>query len=268
MITYIEGPEDVIACSVSGGFTSSEMSALVSKVEQALKTNAKTHMFVEIDGIADVDWQVIAELFPRSLAILGQLDRFGRIAVVSNDKWIRLWTRAESALLPNISYELFRARERERALDWVQGRADLPHAPALTILQTDSPSVIAFEFDGSVTAADMDQAVAELGPRLESGSGPLRVLASVGEFDFPIFSALFKQRYFHLKMETLKRLERYAVVGGPDWLRRAVKSLAPLLAFEMRYFERGDEAAAWQWIGASPATSRATASAAPAVEVA
>lgn len=62
MITCIEGPEDVIACSVSGGLTSSEMSALVSKVEQALKTNAKTHMFVEIDRIADLDFAAAGRL--------------------------------------------------------------------------------------------------------------------------------------------------------------------------------------------------------------
>lgn len=268
MISYIDGAEDVIACSVRGGFTSAEMGALVSKVEQALETNPKTHMFLEIDGIGDVDWQAVAEQLPRSLGILRQLDRFGRIAVVSDDRWIRLWTRTESALLPNISYELFKARERDRALDWVRGRAELPHAPALTIIPTENPSILAYEIDGSVTAADMDKAIAEFGPRLESGSGPIRGLVRVGELDFPSFSALLKERYVDLKMDTLGRLERYAVIGGPKWLRTAIQAMAPLLAFEVRYFDPSDEAAAWQWIGVSPETSRETNVAAPAAATA
>ena len=268
MITYIDSADDVIACSVRGGFTPTEMETLVSKVERALETNAKTHMFIEIDGIADVNWQVIAEQAPRSLPILRRLGRFGRIAVVSDDPWIRLWTRAESALLPNISYELFRARERDRALDWVQGHAELPHAPALTIIPTENASVLAYAIDGSVTAADMDRAVAEFGPRLKSGSGPIRGLARVGQLEFPSFSALLRERYFDLKTDTLGRLDRYAVVGGPAWLRKAIKAMAPLLAFEVRHFEPSEEAAAWQWIGESPATSPVTTNPARAVEVA
>ena len=268
MITYIDSPQDVIACSVHGGFTSAEMDALVSKVEKALQTQPKTHIFVEIGGIADVDWKVLAGQFPRSLAILPHLSRFGRIAVVSDDSWIRLWTRAESAILPNISYELFRTRERDRALDWVQGRAELPHAPALKIIPTTSLSVFAYEIDGSVTAADMDKAVAEFGPRLESGSGPLRGLARIGELDFPSVSALIRDNYLDLKKDTLARLDRYAIVGGPDWLQKAVKVMAPLLGFEIRHFELSEEPAAWEWIGLAPATLEPKTSAAAAVIIA
>ena len=267
MITYIDSARDVIACSVSGGFTSDEMETLVSKVEQALETNAKTHMFVEIDGVADLDWSVVVQLMPREFAILREPGRFGRIAVVSDDPWIRLWTRAESALLPGISYELFRTRERDRAFTWVQGFIDEPHAAALTVIPTEDPSVLAYAIDGSVTAADMDKALAEFGPRLESGSSPLRGLARVGELDFPNFSALVKERYLDLKAETHRRLERYAVVGGPEWLRKAVKWMAPLLSFEIRHFDASQEPEAWQWIGASP-TSRVTSAAAHAEAVA
>lgn len=261
MITYLDTAGDVIACSVRGGFTSAEMDVLVSKVEQALETNAKTHMFVEIDGIGDVDWQAIAQQLPRSVGILGKLRRFGRIAVVSDDPWIRLWTRAESALLPHITYELFRAKERDRAFTWVQGLIEEPHAAALTIIPTDDPSVLAYAIDGSVTAADMDKAVAEFGPRVESGSVPLRGFARIGDLDIPSFSALLRQRYFDLKTDTLGRLERYAVVGGPEWLRTAIKATAPLLTFEIRHFEPSQEAEAWQWIGA-PSGKQGTSAAA------
>ena len=267
VITYIDSAGDIIACSVRGGFTSAEIDALVSKVERALETNARTHMFVEIDGIADFDWSVLAKQLPRGLAMLRYLDRFGRIAVVSDDAWIRLWTRAESALLPGISYELFKCRERDRAFTWVQGLVESPHAAALTIIPTDNPSVLAYAIDGSVTAADMDKAVAEFGPKVAASSRSIRVLAKVGALDFPNVTALIRDRYFDLKKDTLGRLERYAVVGGPEWLRRAVQGMAPVLSFEIRYFEPSEEAEAWQWIGASP-QSQVTSAAAPAKAVA
>ena len=268
MISYIDSQTDVIACTIRDGFSSAEMSALVARVEQALRTNAKTHMFVEINDIGDVDWTVMAEQLPRSIPILRQLRRFGRLAVVSNDPWIRLWTRAESALLPNISYELFRKRERDRALDWVNGRVKEPHAPSLTIIPTENPSIIAYDIDGNVTAADMDTAIAHVGPRLGNDTGPVRVLARVGELDVPSFSALLRERYLSLKKDTLRRLERYAVVGGPEWLRKSVQAMAPLFDFEIRHFTRADEAEAWQWIGAPRSSERVSAKAAPEVAVA
>ena len=267
MITYIDSASDVIACSVRGGFTSAELDTLVSKIEQALETNAQTHLFLEVDGLDDVDWYAVEEHSPRGIRLIGRLRRFGRIAVVSDDRWVRLWTRAESALLPYVSYELFRAKERDRALDWVRGSVEPPHAPAFTVIPTENPLVFAYEIDGSVTAADMDKAVAEFGPRMAAGTGPIRVLTKVGALDFPSVTALFRDRYMDLKRDTLERLERYAVVGGPEWLRKAVKAMAPVLSFEIRYFEPSQEADAWQWIGESPG-ARATSAANPAEAVA
>ena len=50
----------------------------------------------------------------------------------------------------------------------------------------------------------------------------------------------------------LRELERYAVVGGPRWLRGWLEFFRPLLRMELRYFEPEAEASAWEWLGAKP----------------
>jgi hypothetical protein len=258
MIKFIDSADDVIACTVAHGFTSIELADLIDRLEHSLDLHSKTHMFLEIPGLDGVDWRAVVEQTPRGLKLIRRLERLGRIAVVSNDPWVRLWTRAESAMLPHVSYELFRDAERQRALEWVLGHVDRPHEPALTFLPTKDPSLIAFEIDGEVTAADMDTAVERLQPMLESTSGPIRVLARVGDLSFPSVSALVKERYIDLKADTLARVDRYAVVGGPEWLRAVIKSLAPLLHFEIRHFTPSQEAAAWEWIDAAAGTEAPT----------
>jgi hypothetical protein len=57
------------------------------------------------------------------LPLFGKLGRFGRVAVVADQAWIRAGTRPESALLPNISYRVYLPHERDEALAWVTGKS-------------------------------------------------------------------------------------------------------------------------------------------------
>jgi hypothetical protein len=53
-------------------------------------------------------------------------------------------------------------------------------------------------------------------------------------------------------MRGLKQIERYALVGGPDWMDRIVQWSTPLLPIKTRYFDREEEQLAWNWLEASP----------------
>jgi hypothetical protein len=57
----------------------------------------------------------------RAMPLLGKLDRFGRVAVVADQAWIRFGTRLESAILPNVSYRTYLPEERDEAFAWVEG---------------------------------------------------------------------------------------------------------------------------------------------------
>jgi hypothetical protein len=57
------------------------------------------------------------------MLLFGKLSSFGRVAVVADQAWVRVGTRLESALLPNIRYRTYMPEERDEALAWVVGAA-------------------------------------------------------------------------------------------------------------------------------------------------
>jgi hypothetical protein len=59
--------------------------------------------------------------------------------------------------------------------------------------------------------------------------------------------------YLPMKRGMLDRLERYALVGGPDWLASWVRAL---FRVEIRHFPADQEALAWAWLGAEPKAKR------------
>lgn len=252
MLKFLETKESVVACEVVGGLRSDDIADLTARLEHSLSANVKTNLFLQIADLQDVDWSAIAAATPRGLRLLRDLKRFGRIAVVSDDKWIRAWTRTESALLPFVHYELFHQKERDRALSWVQSLQGEPHAPAVALLETGNPLVVAYEMDGTVTPDEMNRVMAKLRPRLERELGPLNILGRFGEIDISNPASFLQSRYFSFKKDVLERVERYAIVGGPRWFELMVRAMAPLLPFELRHFSNEEESEAWAWVGASP----------------
>ena len=69
-----------------------------------------------IDGI---EISSLPSYAARAWPLFGKLNRFGRVAVVADQAWVRIGTRLESALLPNISYRTYMPDERDEAFDWV-----------------------------------------------------------------------------------------------------------------------------------------------------
>lgn len=57
-----------------------------------------------------------------------------------------------------------------------------------------------------------------------------------------------------MKLAAIQKVERYAIVGGPGWLRKAVEAVNPLFEeIDMRTFAPEEEEAAWEWLGARSA---------------
>jgi hypothetical protein len=76
-------------------------------------------VFVETDAIEGIEISALPGHMARAMPLFGKLGRFGRVAVVADQAWIRLMTRAESAVLPFISYRVFEPARRDEALAWV-----------------------------------------------------------------------------------------------------------------------------------------------------
>ena len=251
MLEILETEPGVIAVKLSGRMKAGDMDEVTTLVERSIEAHERTHVYVEIHDNFSFDVGAMAACLPRGAAMLTKLDRFGRIAIVSEQRWIRWATRIESAILPGISYETFELAEHVQALAWVEGNRTLPHGPSIMIMETDKPDVIGFEVNGKISAVEAAAAVDYYNDALEEGR-PLRLLGKMKHIGGAELGAFFDRAFLKLKRDILGRLDRYAIVGGPAWLRGWVAALDELAKADIRHFKASDEALAWQWLGAEP----------------
>lgn len=123
MLEFLDSADDVIALRMSGTIKGVDLDAAMDRLETLFAAHDKVHVFVETRGIDGIELAGLPSYMTRALPLFGKLTRFGRVAVVADQTWIRAGTRIESALLPFISYRVFEPAEREAALAWVNGGA-------------------------------------------------------------------------------------------------------------------------------------------------
>lgn len=121
MLELLDSPEDVIALRVSHKITDTDLNAIMDRLDGLMSNQDKVHVFVETHAIEGIEMSALPSYMARALPLFRKLDRFGRVAVVADQAWVRVGTRLESALLPNISYRTYMPEERDEALAWVTG---------------------------------------------------------------------------------------------------------------------------------------------------
>jgi hypothetical protein len=121
MLEELDSVDDVLAVRVSHKITGTDLEAIMDRLEAIMASHDKVHVFVETHRIDGIELTGLPRYAARSLPLLGKLDRFGRVAVVADQGWVRAGSRLESAMLPNIKYRVYEPEERAEALAWVAG---------------------------------------------------------------------------------------------------------------------------------------------------
>lgn len=119
MLEFIASPEDTIALKIHGPIKGRELDAIMDRLDDLMARHDKVHVFVETQGIEGLELSSLPHYFGRAFPLFGKLSRFGRVAVVADQAWIRVGTRIESAILPFISYRTYEPAERDEALRFV-----------------------------------------------------------------------------------------------------------------------------------------------------
>ncbi len=121
MLETIDSADDVIALKVSHKITGNDLESMMDRVNEVMSRHDKVHVFVETSSIDGLEVSSLPSHMARTMPLFGKLDRFGSVAVVADQAWMRVGTRLESALLPNISYRTYMPDERDEAFAWVAG---------------------------------------------------------------------------------------------------------------------------------------------------
>jgi hypothetical protein len=122
MHKFIKSPDDVLALKISGTITGEDLDAIMDRTEAIMAKHDKIHVYVETHGIDGVQLSAMPHHMSRAFPMFGKLGRFGRVAVVSDQAWMRFGSRLESAMLPGISYCVFTPEDRDEALTWAIGK--------------------------------------------------------------------------------------------------------------------------------------------------
>lgn len=123
MLDLMTSPDDVISVKISGKITGEDLDTIMDRLDAVMAGHDKVHVFVEAYSITSLELAELPGYFARAAPLLGKLSRFGRVAVVADQAWLRAGTRLESALLPSISYRVFTPDQRDAALAWAEGKA-------------------------------------------------------------------------------------------------------------------------------------------------
>ena len=121
MLQIIDAPDDVVAVKVSGKIGTGDLDSIMDRLDGVMARHDKVHVFVETHALDGVEISGLPSYIARAMPLFGKLSRFGRVAVVADQAWMRVGTRLESAILPNINYRTYMPEEREEALAWVTG---------------------------------------------------------------------------------------------------------------------------------------------------
>lgn len=107
MLQLLDSADDVIALRVSDKITGPDLDAIMDRLDKAMARHDKVHVFVEACSIDGLELAGLPAYVARATPLFGKLNRFGRVAVVADQAWLRAGTRLESAILPSISYRVF-----------------------------------------------------------------------------------------------------------------------------------------------------------------
>lgn len=118
-MSFRDAPDDVIAVTISEGISGADLDAIMDRLDALMSRHEKVHVYVETRELQKLDLSGLPSYVARAVPLFGKLDKFGRVAVVADQAWIRVGAKVEAAMLPFLSYKTFMPEQRDKAFQWV-----------------------------------------------------------------------------------------------------------------------------------------------------
>lgn len=257
MIEILKSQKHLVAFKLSGELTAEDVERSTNALIDALKDQERVSIFAEIEGPFSLTLEGLWKDLVNSVNNFGIRKKIFRLAVVSSSEFYSLLLRIEGFVFSSIEMRVFTPDGRDEAFAWASKEPEpLPKAEpakrAIHFLQTTNEKVFAYDVDGRVTETDIKEAVSEL-KALFDRTEKANVIARIKKFGGFDLSALLRDDLFRVKIQSLSKVERYAVVGAPTWMRNLLELLDPALKMKIQVFEPEQEQEAWDWVGASQA---------------
>jgi SpoIIAA-like len=238
---------------LSGKLTGDDVKKYKNVFDQKLANHKHIGICVDLTGLSDMSAEAMIEDVKAEFELFTHLNQLSRCAVVSDKEWPQAVINLMKPLFPTFEMKGFTPNQCAEAIGWA-ALAEAPKTvpPALRFFPTSKHDVLAFEINGVISSQEMPSIIKEFETFLERHE-KVRLLNRIKHFG-GIDPAVFMQSgLISMKLAAMQKVERYAVVGAPGWMRKIIETVNPAFPdLDMRTFSADEEADAWVWIGAEP----------------
>lgn len=231
---------------VYGEISAEDVKKFIAFVETQNEAQAGGNVLFDLVSMAGYSFGAVAGELSHAPALIQWITGLDRVAVVSDEAWIRAAARLESALLPGVTYSVYDADEADAARAWVLAESDRPHAGAFRERDSE-PGIAVFELAGRLDRAESEAAINAVREKM-ADPACRRLMLVIRKWHGFDPDAAFSGKVLQGKLALIDEIERYAVVGGPGWLRQMAEMFGALMKPEVKTFALADEEAALVWL--------------------
>ena len=93
MLEFLKSPHDVFAVKFEGMITGDDLDLVMDRLEMVMAKHDKVNVYVETHAIKGFEVAAFPHHLSRAFPLFGKLSRFGRVAVVADQAWMRVVSR-------------------------------------------------------------------------------------------------------------------------------------------------------------------------------
>lgn len=252
MLKQVPAPDHVIALKLDGKLSGAGVETYHAILEEKLQQHPQVGIYVDLTGLTDMTANALIEGTKADLVLFSHLKQLNRCAFVSDKEWPHTLVFVAQHILPVLDLKIFPSSQSEQAMEWAAGLKDTPavRKPAIRFMPTSKSNVLAFEIDGLITSEEIPDAIKQLEDFFAT-QDKVRMLNRMKHFGGFDPSILMQSSLISMKLTAMNKLERYAIVGAPSWMRKVVGVINPLFSdVDMQTFSADQEDQAWAWLEA------------------
>lgn len=258
MITIETPVDNVLGIRLSGTVEVSDIELMEDAFREKLDTGDRFGLVVDTTDWTDITGDALAEDTKFEFGLLRKLNRFPRMALVSDKEFPKAVAKFFDPLIPTVEIRTFTANESDQAVAFAAepAEANALGKHAVTMIDTGNPKLVGFEVEGVLTKEDVERVIQPLQHAFESEQqiDLLGRMKNYGGFDPSI---LISPSVISMKLSSLSHVRRYAVVGAPAWIKNVAGTIASALPIDIRFFDSEDEPEAWAWLKSEYSDPRA-----------
>lgn len=247
MINIEQLTPDAFRMTVIEEFRQEDAQQMVEFAETQLRLDAGGHLLIDLTAMTDFTFSAVSVELAHIPTMMKYIYGLDRIAVISDDDWIRTAARLESALLPGVVYQVYDEDEADAALAWITEASEQPHAGAFHEIDLGDPKIAAYELTGRIDREQSERGVAMVRARLEDPDCTRLLLVITNWHGFDL-DRLLSREVLNGKLEIARKLERYAIVGGPKWVRGYAEFTGAFVKADIKGFDLEDRQKAIDWL--------------------